>query len=100
MPMTPLMSQVANVFEAQFRPGLAEFVKREYHARAANAPTALRTKELVESCLNRMRLRLEECFDQGLGAKEVSNHCLLAIRLALADELDKEFPKPIVLAQS
>jgi hypothetical protein len=98
MPMTAFMSQIANVLEAQLRPGLAEFVEREYKARSGNqAPTALRTKELVERCMNAMRLKLEQCYDLKMQAKDVNNHALLAIRLSLADELDKEFPK-IILA--
>lgn len=100
MPMTPLMTHVANVMEAQFRPGLADFVEREYKNRSANRPTVERTKELVDACLNRMRLKLEECYDLKLQAGDVKNQCLLAIRIALADELDKEFPKPLVIAES
>jgi hypothetical protein len=98
MPMTPFMSQIATVLEAQLRPGLAEFVEREYKSRSGNQePTILRTKELVERCMNAMRLKLEQCYDEGMPAKEVNNHALLAIRLTLYDELDKEFPK-IILA--
>lgn len=98
MPMTPFMSQIANILEAQLRPGLAEFVEREYKTRSGNeAPTALRTKALVDACLNRMRLKIEESYDLKLHPNDVKSHALLAIRLALADELDKEFPQ-IILA--
>jgi hypothetical protein len=100
MPMTPFLSMVANVLEGQFRPGLAEFVEREYKARSGNqAPTALRTKELTERSLIAMRMKVEECFDQKMDAGEATSHALLAIRLELANELDKEFPK-IVLTES
>lgn len=100
MPMSPFLAQMANVLEAQFRPGLAEFVAREYRVRSTQDPIPERTKELVEACLNRMRLKLEECYDLKLSPMDVKNHCLLAIRLAVVDELDKEFPKPILLAQA
>lgn len=97
MPMTSFMSQIATVLEAQLRPGLAEFVEREYRARSGNQePTPLRTKELVERCMNAMRLKLEQCYDLTMQAKDVNSHALLAIRLTLADELDKEFPKVIL----
>lgn len=91
------MQQVATVLEAQLRPGLPEFVAREYKARSGGlAPTELRTKELVEAALVAMRLKLEECYDLKMQAGDVKNHALLAIRLALTDELDKEFPKVIL----
>lgn len=97
MPMTPFMAQIANILEAQLRPGLAEFVEREYKLRSGDQiPSVLRSKELVDACLNRMRLKIEESYDLKLHPNDVKSHALLAIRLALADELDKEFPKLIV----
>ena len=101
MPMTPFMHQMANVLEAQLRPGLAGFIEKEYKLRGDKAPTALRLKELEENCLNRMRKKLEECYDLKITANDVASHCLLEIRLALYDELDKEFPKKtLVIAES
>jgi hypothetical protein len=98
MPMTAFMSQIANALEARLRPGLAEFITREYRERSGNQePTILRVKELTDDCMNRMRLKLEECYDLKITAKETQSHAMLAIRLALADALDKEFPK-IILA--
>ena len=99
MPMTPFMQQMANLMESQLRPGLAEFVEREYKQRSTEAPTPARTKELVQACIDAMRLKLEHCFDTKVGVMDAKNHCLLAIRLELANQLDKEFPQ-IVLAES
>lgn len=97
MPMTPFMSQIANLLETQLLPGLTEFVEREYKSRSGDQiPSALRTRELVDACLNRMRLKIEESYDLKLHPNDVKSHALLAIRLALYDELDKEFPKLIL----
>ena len=94
--MTPLMSAMANTLEAQLRPGLAGFIEREYKSRSAASPTVARVKELTDKCLDRMRLKVEECYDTGTDAQAVASHALLEIRLALYDELDKEFPKIVL----
>lgn len=98
--MTPTMAGITNILEAQLRPGLSEFIDKEYRTRAGHFPLPGRTTELLDACMNRMRLKLEECYDHQMNAGEVKSHCMLAIRLALAEELDKEFPKPIVTLES